>query len=287
MKSLVFVFAAVLAGPLALAQGIFEGNSGYALNLSNTMPDLKAGDIVIIGENHGLKTHQAQQLEIMNEIRKRGLKVSVGLEFFYFPDQPLVNQWIAGTLSEADFLAQIKWGSPSFSYYRDQAQFPASSEGSSTLALNAPRSLTSKVAKAGLESLDGDDLSMLPPNFELGRDSYKKRFLDLMPHIPSVEAGERYFAAQSIWDDTMAYNAVRFIRNFPDQVLVIVVGDFHVQYGGGLPDRIRIRGIPGKVWTWSQLNSMGLEEEEIQDEMAVSAEEGPRADYVWVEEAQP
>lgn len=287
MNFLVYVFAAVLSAPVAYAQGIFEGRASQTLSLSQTMPLLRAGDIVIIGENHGFKTHRNQQIEIMKEIRSRGLKVSVGMEFFYVPDQGAVDAWRSGALAETDFLAAIGWKSPSFDYYRDQALFPLSSEGATTLALNAPRTLTSKVAKGGLEALTSDELSQLPPQFQLGRDSYKERFLAMMPHLPSPVAGERYFAAQSIWDDMMAFRANEYMKAASDQVLVIVVGDFHVQYGGGLPDRIRARGFQGAIWTWSQVNSDGLNPDELKEVMESSEKYGPRADYLWVDIAQP
>lgn len=287
MNLLILVFAAVLAAPVAFGQAIFDGQSGNIVELGMTMPGVKAGDVIVIGENHGFKTHQLQQLQIMRELRARGLKMSVALEFLNYTDQLLINQWRQGDLTEADFLSKIGWGSPLFDYYRDQALFPEFASGELTLGINAPRSLTSKVAKQGISSLNPAELALLPPNFELGRDSYKKRFLGMMPHLPSPEAGERYFAAQSIWDDTMAWSSSVFLKENPGMVLVIIVGDFHAQFGGGLPDRLKARGVQGRIWIWSQLNSDGLSESEIIESRTPSAEYGLRGHYIWVEEAKP
>jgi uncharacterized iron-regulated protein len=262
--------------------GIFDGASLNPVSLVDAFKSVPQGSIIVLGENHGYAVHQAQHIAVLDTLRSLGHKVSVGLEFFTYTEQNLVNDYRAGRLSEADFLSAIKWGSPSYSFYRAQALFPNLAEGSVTWALNAPRTLTSKVAKTGLTSLTEQEAALLPPNFSLGRYSYRERFLSMMPHLPSPEAGERYFAAQSIWDDTMAWRAEQFVAQHPGQTLVIVVGEFHVQYGGGLPDRLRIRLPNTMVVTLSQVNTYGLTDAEIQSEVRPSLTYGPRADLLWL-----
>jgi uncharacterized iron-regulated protein len=79
----------------------------------------------------------------------------------------------------------------------------------------------------------------------------------------------------------MAYNAVQFLAAHPEQVLMILVGDFHAQYFGGLPDRLRARGIRSLVVV-SQLSSEGLSPEELQAELQPHPRWGARGDYLWV-----
>ncbi|XGC79652.1 ChaN family lipoprotein [Bdellovibrio bacteriovorus] len=288
MNSLSLFSVAVLLSACAHAQstGIFTGETHEPVTLSQSVAEVQPGSIVVIGENHGFQEHQDQQLQIMQALRSKGLKVSVGMEFFTYTSQSLVDSYRQGILSEPDFLKAIQWGSPSFDLYRNQTLFPNLGEGSKTVALNAPRTLTSKVAKQGLPSLTSEEQSLLPPQFSLGRESYKQRFLSMMPHLPSPEAGERYFAAQSVWDDTMAWQAVEFIHQHPDQVLVIVVGEFHVQFGGGLPDRIKARSSLIPVLSFSQINTLGLTADEVKQEIAPSVSEGPRAQFLWLAPAQ-
>ncbi len=283
------IFGAALLFSLntyATPTGLFNGTTLQGTQLEQALRDIKPGSILVIGENHGFSVHQRQQVEVMQALRNLGHRVSVGLEFFTYTDQESVDFYRAGRLSESDFLSRIGWGSLSFDFYRDQALFPHLSEGSSTLALNAPRGLTSKVAKGGLASLTPAESQLLPPQFAVGRDSYKERFLRLMPHIPSPEAGLRYFTAQSIWDDTMAWKAAEFITQHPDQILVIVVGEFHVQFGGGLPDRLKVRVPQAPILTFSQINTAGLSDEDVVEEMEPSASEGARADYLWLAPAE-
>lgn len=274
---LVMSFLSVRAQEIPILEG---GHPENQVSLQEIAQRIRPGQIIVMGESHGFKTAQQAQLELMEALRSAGLKVSSGLEFFYYPDQNLVDDYRLGILSEADFLQKIQWGQPAFDFYRGQALFPRYDLGERTLALNAPRSLTGRVSKGGLAALTPEEQKLLPPGFQLGRESYKKRFLAMMPHLPNPEAGERYFAAQSIWDDTMAWRVAEFIQKHPEQVLVIVVGDFHVQYGGGLPDRIEAR-TQQKPVVFSYVNTEGLTEAEIQEQVSPSTEDGPRADYLW------
>lgn len=242
---------------------------------------VQPGSIIVMGENHGFKTAQQGQVELLKALRHQGLKVSTGLEFFYYPDQSLVDDFRTGVLAEGDFLQKIQWGSPSFDFYRDQATFPRYDQGERTIALNAPRALTGRISKVGVAGLTPDEQKMLPPNFQVGRASYKERFLATMPHLPSPDAGDRYFEAQSTWDDTMAWKATEFIQAHPDQVLVITVGDFHAQYFGGLPDRISVRS--GRTpLVFSYVNTQGMTPDEVEQELNPAGVYGPRADYIWL-----
>ncbi|MNJ94671.1 hypothetical protein D3C87_123730 [compost metagenome] len=289
MQSLSIFLVAVVVSACAHAvpSHLIRGKTGETVTLADSLAEVKPGSIVVIGENHGFKAHQEQQVEIMQTLRNQGLKVSVGMEFFTYTQQNLVEQYHQGSLAETDFLSAIQWGSIPFDLYRDQTLFPSVEEGSKTIALNAPRSLTGKISKTGLTSLSPQELALMPPQFSVGRDSYKERFLAMMPHLPNPEAGERYFAAQSTWDDTMAWQATNFISSHPDQVLVIVVGEFHVQYGGGLPDRLAVRAPTGTpILTFSQFNTLDLTQEEVDQEVLPSPKYGPRADYIWLAPAQ-
>ena len=75
---------------------------------------------------------------------------------------------------------------------------------------------------------------------------------------------------------------VEFLKIHPDQVLVIVVGEFHVQYGGGLGFRIQSRRPGTRVTSLSQIWAEDMTDAEISEALKPSALEGPRADFIWV-----
>ena len=237
--------------------------------------------VIVLGEQHGMKAHHDHQLHLLNLLGTMNVKISVGLEFFERPFQSQVDDWIQGRLAEGPFLSQIGWGGTSFEFYRPLALFPRAS-GGKTVALNAPRSLTRKVSRQGLASLTPEERRMIPGDFEAGNENYFQRFKDLMGggHIPE-EAIARYFDAQSIWDDVMAMTAVEHLAKDPGQVFVIVVGDFHAAYGGGLPDRLKKRGVKD-LTVVSHVDGSGLDLDRVQELLADDPKAGPRADAVFL-----
>lgn len=280
-----FVLTMILPSYGAVAQDVPADvilKQGQSLvSLSEALSQVRPGTVVVLGEQHGTMELATQQLQIIENIKKNGRVVSVGFEFFEAQYQDLVDRWRGFEISEDDFLKGIRWGAGfSFSAYRQQALAPQLNLGEQTIALNAKRTLTAKIASQGLASLNEQERGELPEGFSLGNQRYFSRFKSIMQdHLPNPEAIDRYFAAQSVWDDTMAFHANQFLAAHPEQVLVIIVGEFHVQYGGGLPDRLRARGL--SVTTFSLLNLQGLDSEEQKNAVEPSAEYGSRADFVW------
>ena len=277
-QSLILCLSVTLA---ACAHAEIWTSQGEPSTLETLSESLKTHSVIILGENHGLKTHQQQHLQILNILRSQGRSVHVGLEFFPAPNQDQVDAFRQGQLSEVDFLKAIGWGSPSFDFYREQADFPDYTRGERNWALNSSRSLTSEIAKVGIAGLSLDFKAQLPPGFSLGRDSYRKRFMEVIGgHFSDPSVAQNYFEAQSTWDDTMAWRIQTFQEQYPNAVLVVIVGEFHVQYGGGLPDRLAKRGVKD-VMVISQVNSSGMTPDDLQKEVLPNSEYGPRADWIW------
>lgn len=276
-----FVVIISLVLPLSISAQVFEGESGSQIELNKVIEQIQPGNILVIGEMHGLKPVHDQQMSILQALRARGFKVAVGMEFFSYTDAALISSFRKGELSEEEFKTAIKWGSNDFNLYGPQLLF-----GDEGFGINMPRAVTSQISKSGLSSLTPEQQLLMPPNFELGNENYKRRFNDAMGgHMPP-EKFANYFAAQSVWDDTMAWQALNFVEKNPDYVYVIVVGEFHVAYGGGLPDRLRARleGLSCRltvdIKTISQVYTEGLTEEEIQAQIAPSDLYGKRADWI-------
>lgn len=249
------------------------------VSLNDALSTVKPGQVVVLGEQHGTRIQAAQQLQVMEKLKESGHFVSLGMEFFEYPKQSVVDAYRAGDMDEATFLTEVGWGQ-GFSYdaYRTQVQFPQ--VGSEyVIALNAPRSLTGRISRVGMVGLTDDEKKLLPPNWTLGNQKYFERFQTVMGNHVPPDAVARYFEAQSTWDDTMAWQAAEFLRTHPEQVLVIIVGEFHVQYGGGLPDRLKARGL--EVTTFSLVNLEGLTDDEQKSEVQPSSDYGSRADFVW------
>jgi uncharacterized iron-regulated protein len=204
------------------------------------------------------------------------------MEFFDYPKQNVVDQYLAGKLDEAQFLKDVNWGGFPFDWYREQVLAPLA-VGGTAIALNAPRSLTGRIARVGVKGLDKSEAALLPPQFSVGSDLYFDRFLEVIgaTHPGDRQKFENMFAAQSTWDDTMAWRSIEFVDENPDEILVVIVGDFHVAYELGLPARLEARGVQ-KMLTISQVKVEGLTDDEKSEYLKPDAKYGTRSDYIWI-----
>ncbi len=298
MITLIFALNLVLAQaipapPLPTTANLLDGgDTRIEIPLVAALRQIPPGSVLMVGENHGNWPHRDQQLQILSTLLTLSMtseigtsRVNLGMEFFSWPDQKWVNQYLGGTLGEAAFLEAIKWGTPPFDYYRQQV-LTTSQSGGQVIAINAPRSLTGRVSKGGLAGLSDDEKRLLPENFGLGNPAYFERFEEIMgSHVPA-SAVQRYFEAQSVWDDTMAARASEFIKLHPKDILVIIVGEFHIQYGGGLPDRLIQRGVK-QVYTLSQVNLFGMTPDEVDEALHPSTKYGKRANWLWPSKFEP
>lgn len=278
--SLLLVGCSTLSAKTSKGEELLDGKTLQPVQLQQIARLARPGSVIVIGENHGHPPHHANQRRLLQALALEQPRVSVGMEFFERPDQSKVDSYLEGKMPESDFLKSIQWGKPSFDHYREQVLFPKS-HGGWTVALNAPRALTGKVAKNGIAQLPPEERAQLPSGFELGNEGYRERFRQTMiGHAPESEI-QKYFEAQSIWDEVMASSAVQYLREQPEQVLVIIVGDFHAAFGGGLPDRLRARGAKDVIIV-SQINARELTEKQLREELEVHPKWGARADFIWV-----
>ncbi len=283
---LIFMLVVVAPAEAAVAPGLYDGLTGQTVTLEQALQTVRPGHVVVVSEQHDVAGHHENQLAVLRALQNLNHKVSVGLEFLFYPDQPWVDRYVRGEIEEADFLQAIRWSGYPFEWYRPLILFPRET-GGQTRALNAPERLTRALAERGLEGLSTEERSWLPPNFQLGNDLYFERFATAVREHGDLQEDvvRNFFAAQSAWDDTMAWQAHDFLIANPDQVLVIIVGDFHASYGGGLPDRLRARGVTS-VLVISQVNAFGLADEGIQSLIRPDPRYGVRADFVWFTEEQ-
>jgi uncharacterized iron-regulated protein len=255
---------------------IVNTHSGEHLSPAAFAASRAPGEIVVFGETHATSrsdrdtiAHHQRQVLLFELLGASGVRVRSAMEFLTYTDQSVVDQYSQGLISEADFLQRAHWSSGNpFMFYREQILLPSES-GGRCLALNIPREVADQVAAGGPDSLSAEQRQLLPPVWERGSDAYFERFREAMEgHVSEAEL-ENYFWAQSLWDDTMAWNTLKEFD--PLAVTVIIVGNFHVEFGQGLPARL-VR--QGALHVTTLLQSEG----ELADDPAY----GPHADFIWV-----
>jgi uncharacterized iron-regulated protein len=223
-----------------------DGTDQSQLQAEDVQPLLNA-DVVYLGERHDSAADHAAQMDIIELIYANQSDMAIALEMFQRPFQPVIDRYLAGEISEAELVAQTdyeqRWGFP-WHYYAPILRF-AQANQLPVLALNAPSEVVRQVAREGLDSLDEGDLRYIPPLSEIDTSNTDYQAFVQAAFASHSSHGdfnfENFFAAQVVWDETMAEAIAEFKQTSPDTVVVVLAGQGHVAYGYGIPDRVARR----------------------------------------------
>lgn len=224
----------------------FDGN-GDAVPAATALRAVAAADIVLLGETHDQAAHhlwQADVIAALAAIRPLG----VGFEMFPARLDPALARWIAGEADEAGFLAesewQTSWGFPAelylpiFRLCRDL--------GLPMRGLNVPRALVKAVRAGGWDGVPEAERAGLTPA-RPSTAAYRQFIFDLTggprPGRAAVSADDPAFdgfvGAQEVWDRAFATHLLSLRRDLGGALAVGVIGQGHLQYGGGVGWQLR------------------------------------------------
>ncbi len=233
---------------------VVDGRTHAASTFDRMAARLGRSRVVFFGEQHGdPETHRAE-LELLNAIERSGRPVIVSLEMFERDVQPVLDDYLAGRLSEQDFLARSRPWPRYATDYRPLVEL-AKARGWRVVASNVPRPIASAIGRAGLRVLDTlGARSLASSEVSCPDDAYRSRFLDQMRAHSSGPGGaqsgdslptavaERFYLAQCVKDETMAESIVNALRSASaDAIAVHFNGAFHSEYGQGVVERVRRR----------------------------------------------
>ncbi len=223
-----------VAGSAGAAAQFSDANSGKALNAAQLAQKLKKYDVVFFGEYHDQAEIHTAELELLQAMYKvQGNKLGLSMEMFEADNQEKLDTYLAGAMSEEDFLANSR---PWPNYRTDYAPLVkvAYDNGLPVVAANVPRFLAAHVAKNGgsTDGIDTQYTKWLPKHTYAPEGAYKDKFYGQMnsPEAPMKMPPARLaavYAAQCLKDDKMAESIAAFTDIFPTFQLLHVNGCFH------------------------------------------------------------
>ena len=219
------------------------------LNPQTVLKQLGRSRIIYLGETHDSENDHRAQLEIVRSFHQQNPKLAIGMEMFQRPFQSGLDSYLAGAVTD-EMLQEFtefnkRWGFP-WKFYAPIVEF-AKQNQLPVVALNTPSEVTRKVAGQGLDSLTEEDRRYIPPIAEirLEPDRYRDRLRKIFDGFHSGKGNNRgfdsFFAAQVLWDETMADAIAQFLKKNPDRQMIVLVGQAHVIYGDGIPSRVARR----------------------------------------------
>ena len=240
---------------LFLGSWIEPGHARW-LNPSAVNTDMAARPVVLLGESHTNPEDHHWQHQTLVALYTLNPNMVVGFEMFPREKQAVLDRWVAGELSEPEFLEAVEWNrvwgyEPSL--YLPLLRFVRNNRVPA-IALNVERDLVRRVGDEGWASIPegdregiGDPLPALP--------AYEASLAAIYAHShPGGEdasgggAGElafqRFVQAQLTWDRAMAEALVAGRRQHDASLAVGIIGRGHVENGHGVAHQLEDLGVP-------------------------------------------
>lgn len=240
MKNLTFFFFLLTAMTFSIiAQANPEhyriyDSKGNPTTMAQILEAVGNHDVTFLGEMHDDSVGHALQFDIFKATVEKyspNRKITLSLEMFERDVQMVVNEYLAGLISENHFMLSSRpWGNYKTDYrplveLAKEKKFPV-------IAANAPRRYVNMVSRGGrdkLNLLSDDAKKFLPPlPYAKASEAYTKKFNSLMGASPEAQMGlSNILDSQSLWDAGMAYNISQAMEN--DGLIVHLNGAFHTE----------------------------------------------------------
>ncbi len=199
--------------------------------------------IVYVGETHDNPASHRLELDVLRGMADRHPgRTALGLEMFAPAQQPALDRWVTGQISEKEFLKSSRWydtWSMDFDYYRPLLQF-ARERKIPVIGLNAEKSLVKALGQSGAAGLSPEQKAQLP-EMDMN-DPYQRAMVKAIygGHVQSKGQFEAFLRVQTLWDETMAKNVASYLAapEHADMHMVVVAGGDHVRQGFGIPRRV-------------------------------------------------
>jgi uncharacterized iron-regulated protein len=247
--------------------------SGEAATLADVVAAMAGVEVVLVGETHDDPTTHALEARLLEEAFAHygaTRPVAVSLEMFERDVQGIVDEYLAGLITEDHFRRSSRPWNNYETDYRPLVEFAREQE-LPVLAANPPRRYVNRVSRLGpeaLQALPEQARAMLAPlPYALASPAYRAKWDKAMsPPTPvpdttaagtaeadtaAVSPGpsmhgnmEYILASQSLWDATMAYSIVEHLTRVPEALVLHMVGSFHIEAGTGIPEHL-VRYRPG------------------------------------------
>lgn len=210
---------------------------GNVITYGELVDRLTQYDVVFLGEMHNCPITHWLEYEIACSLYEvHGKKFTIGAEMFESDNQLIVDEYMAGLITEDRFEAETRLWDNYYTDYR-AVVWLAKEHGIPFIATNVPRRYANSVKNGGLEALEAFSeearryIAPLPIPFEYDEGKSREAF-GMMLMMGGKTAGDlRLLAeAQAVKDATMAW----FISRHLDGKFLHLNGSYHSDFKEGI-----------------------------------------------------
>ena len=225
---------------------ITDTRVGKTISRDALLDRLAQADVVFVGEQHTDPATHALELTILEGLHRRtGARLTLGMEMWERDVQLPLDAYLHGQSNEAAFLKTARPWSNYQTDYRPLVEY-AKANGIPVLASNVPQPIASAVGKQGLSALADAPAGQAAVLVQAPHDGAWLRFKAVMESMGGAHGGmamdeatiARFYEAQTVRDETMAESITRRLEAAPNGLVLHLNGQFHSDYGDGIPRRV-------------------------------------------------
>jgi aminopeptidase N len=233
---------------------IIRTDTGKVVTLEDIVNQNPDTDVFIIGEAHDNYQCHTWQRDFIEALYKKDPKIIVGFEFFWRDDNPVLEQWRTGQITEEELIKKTGWyerGAQNYGYTRLVMEI-LKKYRIKTIGLNVPRSILRTVSRKGFDQLSAEEKKLFPTlNIPNPEHEYfiKSIFGTFAAQVPMWF--KNIYAAQKCWDVVMAESMREILakKEYKGYKGVIIAGSNHVAYKLGIPFRYQKAAPKAKITT--------------------------------------
>ncbi len=225
-----------------------KGERTSALAIPQLLTDLADKRVVLLGEHHDDADHHRWQLQVITALHVQRPNMVIGMEMLPRRAQPVLDEWRAGKLTEAELLRQTDWArvwgiDPGM--YLPILHF-ARLDRIPVIGVNVNREVVGAINDKGLAALSSEEREGVgtpaapTPTY---RDELTRAFGEHGGHKQNNADAARFIEAQLFWDRAFAEGLAAAARR-PDKPFVVgIMGSGHLRNGDGVPRQLADLGV--------------------------------------------
>lgn len=262
---------------------IYDTRQKKIVSLQDIVEGVKDADVVFFGEEHNDSIGHYLEAELARLLYGvHGQRLTISMEMFETDCQLVLNEYLAGYISEDRFTKEARiWSN--YKDYRPIVEL-AKANKLDVIAANPPRRYVNMVSRKGMRSLDSlpkDSKKFLPPlPYDTLSGRYREKFLGFMQGGSPGTNNPRIYYSQSLWDAGMSYSIYKYWKKHKDQKILHFVGRFHCDEKLGTAEQLQMRSSKLKIMNISCFNDESFKNP---DPMAIGWEKfSALGDYVII-----
>jgi uncharacterized iron-regulated protein len=236
-------------------------NRNKTLDMAEFMTALSKQAVVLLGESHDNAEHHRWQLQTIAGIYAQRPDMVMGFEMFPRRVQGVLDRWVAGNLTEGQFLAESDWDKVwnfDAGFYLPLFHF-ARMNRIPMLALNVDRSLTATVSEQGWGNVAENSREGVTQPAPASKAYLEELAAVFQAHSPPKKTDSastteeefdfdnprfrRFVDGQLTWDRAMAQIISSAAQKTSPPMIVGIMGAGHIKNRYGIPHQLKDLGI--------------------------------------------